>query len=111
MTRSIANRLARKYNRRSLVADMFTLHGAYDLARAWLSASRDDTIRVIETILSGRLVQGELRERFSSCLIAERYLRRTDRMQVRTGRLSREEIEAKLFLDDLGIGFERESAA
>ena len=77
--RSVANRLARKYERRSLVADMFTLHGHYDLARTWLNTSRGETIRGIEIVLSCGMTDSELYERFQSCLIAERYLRRLER--------------------------------
>jgi hypothetical protein len=76
--RSVENRLARKYTRRALVADMYSLHGHYDLARTWLNTNRDDTISGIEIVLSGGMKDAELRERFTSCLIAERYLRRQE---------------------------------
>jgi hypothetical protein len=76
--RTAENRMARNYDRWSLVADMFTLLGSYDIARTWREASREDAITTIGSVVKALHVTDELRLRFRSCLIAERYLRRAE---------------------------------
>lgn len=76
--RSVENRLARRYMREDTVIAFYSLHGNYDAAWTYKTASRQTIIEDVSDIIHSGLAKDDLLLQFCGCLLAERYLRRLD---------------------------------